>query len=322
MIVCLCILLVLSMLFREEGVSLFTKDRTQLLKAVLPWAVILHHLSLRTNMIADFNEVGVYAVGLFFFISGFGLEKKKERISVDITQLPNRLTKLLLPLVVPIISYLALNYFFDGNVTRAISNSLRDWCIILPYTWYVLNLLIFYIVYYILSWLIKGTKGFILAITIAIFVISALLMLFDGTSAHYSSNFAFIAGILYCHIEGDVIKHFPSKKSIWVLMLIVIVATYLSKHSFRLSSAWNVPLYSMAVIALISRIPFQNRCIDFVAKYSYELYICQSIAFVILNKLSVSDNFIYILLALPLCFIIAIICHHVTLQLQQLLTKK
>lgn len=321
MIVCLCILLMLSIL-SQGGMSLFTKDRTQLLKAVLPWAVILHHLSLRTNMIADFNEVGVYAVGLFFFISGFGLEKKKERISVDITQLPNRLTKLLLPLVVPIIFYFALIFLGGSNVTRAISNSLRDWCIILPYTWYVLNLLIFYIIYYILSWLIKDTKGFIISIAIAIFVISILLMLFDSTSAHYSSNFAFIAGIIYCHIEGNVIKHFSSKKSIWVLMLIVIIATYLSKHPFRLSSAWNVPLYSMAVIALISRIPFQNRCIDFVAKYSYELYICQSIAFVILNKLSVSDNFIYILLALPLCLIIAIICHHVTLQLQQLLTKK
>lgn len=322
MIVCLCILLVLSIFSKEGGGSLFTKDRTQLLKAVLPWAVILHHLSLRTNMIADFNEVGVYAVGLFFFISGFGLEKKKERISVDITQLPNRLTKLLLPLVVPIIALLVLEYLLGDNVTRTICNSLRDWCIILPYTWYVLNLLIFYICYYVLSWLIKSTRRFVFAMTGAIFVISVLLMLFDGTSAHYASNFAFVAGIIYCHIEGNVIKHFPSKKSIWVLMLIVIVATYFSKHPFRLSSAWNVPLYSFAAIALISRIPFQNRGIDFVAKYSYELYICQSIAFVILNKLSVSDNLVYILLALPLCFIIAIVCHHTTLLLQQLVKKE
>lgn len=257
-----------------------------------------------------------------FLFQALVLKKKKERISVNVTQLPSRLTKLLLPLVVPIIFYLALKYFFCGNVIRAISNCLRDWCIILPYTWYVLNLLIFYIIYYVLSWLIKGTKGFIISITIAIFVISIILMLFDDTSAHYASYLAFIAGIIYCHIEGNVIKHFPSKKSIWALMLIVVVATYFSKHPFRLSSAWNVPLYSIAAIALISRIPFQNKSIDFVAKYSYELYICQSIAFVILDKLAVNRNMVYILLALPLCFIIAIFCHHVTLQLQQLVTKK
>ena len=76
MISCLIPLLVLSIIIRG-GVAPFSKDRTTLLKAVLPWVIILHHLSLKTNLLGDFNEAGVYVVGLFFYISGYGLEKKR-----------------------------------------------------------------------------------------------------------------------------------------------------------------------------------------------------------------------------------------------------
>lgn len=203
-----------------------------------------------------------------------------------------------------------------------IKNSLSDWCVILPYTWFILNLLIFYIVYYCLSHYLRDTKMFLTALTIALLVISVLLMLLDGTSAHYSSNFAFLAGIIYCHIEGNVIKTFATKKSVFILMLIVVIATYFGTHPFRLSSSWNVPTYSIAVIALVSRMPFQNKVIDFLSKYSYDLYICQSIAFLIINKLFVLSDLTYILLALPLCFIIAVVCHHATNSLQHLVIQE
>ena len=322
MISCLFVLLVISIIIKG-GVNPFSKDRTTLLKAVLPWVIILHHLSLRTNLLGDFNEAGVYVVGLFFFISGYGLEKKKVGgANNSIGQLPKRLSKLLWPLIVPIVLYLVLVICFGGDVVGKIKNSLRDWCVILPYTWFILNLLIFYIVYYGLSHCLRDTKMFLTALAIALLAISVLLMLFDGTSAHYSSNFAFLAGIIYCHIEGNVIKTFATKRSVFILMLIVVIATYFGTHPFRLSSSWNVPIYSIAVIALVSRMPFQSTGIDFLSKYSYDLYICQSIAFLIINKLFVLSDWAYIILALPLCFIIAVVCHHATNSLQHLVTQE
>ena len=321
MISCLIVLLVLSILIQGKVVP-FSKDRTTLLKAVLPWVIILHHLSLRTNLLGDFIEAGVYVVGLFFFISGYGLEKKRMVGAKNyLKQLPKRLSKLLLPLVVPIVIYLVLIISFGGNAVGVIKNSLRDWCIILPYTWFILNLLIFYIVYYGLAHFIRDTKMFLTAMAIALLIISVFLMLFDGTSAHYASNFAFLAGIAYCHIEGNVMKTFATKKGVLVLMLISVIATYFGTHPFRLSSSWNVPIYSIAVIALVTRMPFNNKGIDFLSKYSYDLYICQSIVFVILNKLFVLSNWAYIILALPLCFIVAVVCHQATKLLQQLVTK-
>ena len=322
MISCLIVLLILSIII-QGGLVPFSKDRTTLLKAVLPWVIILHHLSLKTNLLGDFNEAGVYVVGLFFFISGYGLEKKKVgEANNSIRQLPKRLSKLLWPLVVPVVLYLILVICFGGDVVGLIKNSLRDWCIILPYTWFILNLLIFYVVYYCLAHYIRDTKMFIILMAIALLIISMLLMLLDGTSAHYSSNFAFLAGIIYCHIEGNAIKTFATKKSVFVLMLIAVVATYFGTHPFRLSSSWNVPIYSIAVIALVSRIPFKNKGIDFMSKYSYDLYICQSIAFLILNKLFVLSDLTYIILALPLCFIIAIVCHQATKSVQQLIIQE
>lgn len=221
--------------------------------------------------------------------------------------------KLLWPLVVPIVFYLILVNCFGGDVVGIIKGCMPNWCIILPYTWFILNLLIFYIFYYCLAHYIQGTKVFLIAMTVALLIISVLLMLFDGTSAHYASNFAFLAGIAYCHFEGSFIKYFRSFKSIIFLMLIVVIATYFGTHPFRLSSSWNVPIYSTAVITLVTRMMFRNNVIDFLSKYSYDIYICQCIAFLILNKLSGLSNLAYILLALPMCFAIAFVCHNVTL---------
>lgn len=78
MITCLCVLVILTVCLGHEGIRKFQRQQTSLLKVVLPWVIILHHLTLKTNMLRDFNEAGVYVVGLFFFISGFGLEKKRE----------------------------------------------------------------------------------------------------------------------------------------------------------------------------------------------------------------------------------------------------
>ena len=211
---------------------------------------------------------------------------------------------------------------FDGDVVGVIRRSLSDWCIVLPYTWFILNLLIFYVVYYCIAQYINCTKMFLTAMAIALLIISVLLMLFDGTSAHYASNFAFLAGIAYCHVEGNIINTFSTKKAVFVMMSIVVVATYFATHPFRLSSSWNVPIYSIAVIALVTRMKFKNKGIDIVSQYSYELYICQSIAFMILNKFFVLSNWTYIILALPLCFIVAVVCHQATKSLQQIVTQE
>ena len=58
--------------------SLLTLEQTKILKAVLPIAIIIGHISFAHphTIISDFRYYGDYAVGMFFFISGYGLQYK------------------------------------------------------------------------------------------------------------------------------------------------------------------------------------------------------------------------------------------------------
>ena len=54
----------------------FDKSKTTLMKAVLPFIIIIHHLSnhfLDTAWIHPFYYAGISVVILFFFISGYGI---------------------------------------------------------------------------------------------------------------------------------------------------------------------------------------------------------------------------------------------------------
>lgn len=66
------LLLLVALIAQKKAVLSFDKDNSAFLKAILPLFIILSH-SHAVNGI----EHGTYYVGLFFFISGYGLEVKR-----------------------------------------------------------------------------------------------------------------------------------------------------------------------------------------------------------------------------------------------------
>ena len=90
---------------RKEAFT-FDLSNTALLKAILPFFIILGHAAHAVKS-SLFDGLGVYVVALFFFVSGYGLEYKRSVDSKDSMHLlVNRIVKLLFPLVVPIIIYM------------------------------------------------------------------------------------------------------------------------------------------------------------------------------------------------------------------------
>ena len=98
------------------------KSRCDILKAILPFAIVLAHLSFYTHnpIIQNFRYSGPYVVGLFFFISGYGLEYKYHNNGLDFSMFPHRVKKLLTPLIFPIVLYLVLLYCFQYDVLTTI----------------------------------------------------------------------------------------------------------------------------------------------------------------------------------------------------------
>ena len=85
------ILMLLALCFKG-GLGTFDKSHTAILRAVIPFGIIIHHISQGQGICSDFLTFGPYGVGLFFFISGYGLQAKYELKRVIVKELKEEST--------------------------------------------------------------------------------------------------------------------------------------------------------------------------------------------------------------------------------------
>ena len=142
------LIIVIALLGAKKTTPCFDKSNSALLKAILPFFIILHHVV----KMPEFQTLGTYVVALFFFMSGYGLEYKRTGTSVySIGEIGSRITKLITPIVVPLILYVVLRWCTEEVSFKFIVDSLRSYELILPYSWFVLTLLQLYLIFYIVN---------------------------------------------------------------------------------------------------------------------------------------------------------------------------
>lgn len=102
------LLLTISCLSKNKDKEFtFSIEKTELLKAILPFFIVLGHCSLTYAVFMDFSKTGAFVVSLFFFMSGYGLEKKRLNSTVDNNYIVNRIKSILIPGVIPASIYLS-----------------------------------------------------------------------------------------------------------------------------------------------------------------------------------------------------------------------
>ena len=275
----LCLLLYSLVLFapRKEAFT-FDLSNTALLKAMLPFFIIVGHAAHAVKS-SVFDGLGVYVVALFFFVSGYGLEYKRSVYSTDskgsMHLLVNRIVKLLLPLVVPMIVYVGIRWAAEGIGFGFIYQSICSYEIILPYSWFIISLVQMYILYYVSHYIhlkyLKG-EGFLVLLSVLITLYIAILYFLHIQSTYYCSLYGFLAGVLFRYYE-PIIKKIKFKSLLAsVLLLSSIVIMIMRLPCTMLYNSW---IFCVACALIISLITLKGRIIDFFSKISYEMYICQ-----------------------------------------------
>lgn len=157
MLVIFFIILLFLILRPTNQISSFTKERTQLLKALLPFGVIVHHF-FKIHEVSfwsdDTQSLGSYIVAVFFFISGYGLSNKRiiKKESIGAKYILCQIKRLFLPLLFVAIIFHSLNYWLNGAHLDYI-DVCHKWLLgapPLPYTWFIMTY-ISIIVLYVLS---------------------------------------------------------------------------------------------------------------------------------------------------------------------------
>ena len=290
------ILLAFSFFKKKESIS-FDKDNSAFLKAILPFFIIWNHT------IPDGGH-GTYWVGLFFFISGYGLECK--RLSVNKMQWGGRFLKIIIPLILPLTAYIVIRELTAGFSFNDVIQSLKRYELILPHTWFIITILTLYIFFIIASKL--SQKYFLPIIAVIITIYIAVLYVLKVESSLYSSEYGFLAGILFYHIEPYLQKYM---KQLWIGLVLLCISLIFYEVIPPFEMFYNMWLFALAVAVLLTTVITKNGIIKFFSEISYEVYLCQAVG----NALAcmLTNNVIYVFIITScISVIMAIVFHKLT----------
>lgn len=264
--------------------------------------VILHHISQRVSLGAlppDFTRVGYLAVAVFLFLSGYGLQKKNlSDPSYSRGFLLKRIPAILIPYIIMSLIYWLI-YAFLGDV-RSFDTIWHNFIVngdpIVWFSWYVICILYFYIVFYFLIKIFRNNRtgtilGGIVFCILYIFICSRL-----GFGLWwYQTSFVFVIGVVFSSYEENILK-FIKKYYPVTLLLSLTFFIVLAKHKWEIY--WLTPslktefllvavlsfLFILCFFALTLKLRVNNKILDFLGTISFEIYMVQGALMLILRN--------------------------------------
>lgn len=314
---------IIALLFVSPSSKKFDINKSKFLKAILPYGVILGHISAYNTSQFSIAKIGPFIVGVFFFISAYGLECKRQSGEISFSGIWNRLYKILIPLIIPILLYVICLYFKGDNIYEILFENIKNYQLILPFTWFIIILCVFYFIFYLFSSISNQSNGrFLLFTFITVCVFSVInFLLFRKTAAYTNfSCLCFPAGIFYKQYEKHIIYFLEQKMHYIFLILLFLMTGIVTNFNYLLPI--TILVWSMLIIVLSTIINVQeSKLLNFFSQISYEVYVCQGITFLYLPpKFENIPGLIHILITFFLTIIIAMFCHYSTGVLKKFIT--
>jgi len=265
---------------------------TGAVKAIAAVAVVFHHLSQlleHTSLFsAVFIKMGIFAVSLFFFYSGYGLMKsyRTKQHYAD-----TFFVRRILSIAVPYLGFTALYWAVTAVLQRPYSLgevllSFVNGSPLVYDSWYILTILVFYVFFYFLMRLFREKHMLIFLGSLLWLVLWVILCKARGLGFHwYNSAIALCCGIFFGTAEETVLPLI--KRYYWLWLLLLLPATpVVMVLSGRLGSEgipalvlrWASCLGFVGIVLLAtSKIRLGNPILSFLNRISFELYLTHRI---------------------------------------------
>ena len=265
------------------GVSdeFMSKDYTTSLRGVCALAIMLCHIRI-TNFapLNVFNYLGNPIVGIFFFLSGYGMLTRIKQIGID-NYMNGFILKRCVPLFVEYIFVWIFNFvcmfLVSGNF-----NFLKE--IITPHSWFIIMIEVLYIVFYIGYKLFKDNlKGLIIFVTIFELALIIALSAFGVGKFWYLSLLCFSGGMIYSVVNLNEKKTLPLIYGFGALAVVASGAEYVLSDKPKIIVLWaliyNVSILSLVIFVLsVGRyVRFKNPVFELCGKMSLEIYLLHGV---------------------------------------------
>lgn len=278
------------------------------MKAVMALMIVADHMALfyGVSFLRPFIEFGAPIVSVFFFISGYGLQVSycKRRDDYLNHFFSRRFWKVLAPYLIATALFCILIWDPDKNWGKDLLSTFTEGKPILPFSWFVIELLYFYLAFFVSYRFFLGPwRLFVMCIFMA-------LLFYLSIHLHYGngwwiSSLAFPAGIVfatqekrvYSFLEGSPARYWFSQ----LVLAIVFILCYLGGRLLGKYYLWTVCYICIPLIValVVARLPLERlnvKAVSFLATISYEIYLCQGIAMEVLRgRFYIQNNALFVI---------------------------
>ena len=256
----------------------YDKQKADLLKAIFPFCIIIHHLA-HYNLpgISIFEWIGIWVMYLFFAMSGYGLVisyiKKQEYINGFLRR---SIPKLFIPYIIAFVLF-TIYRFLDGMDVYSQVELFRDKGLFsfIPTSWFIYILSLLYVFFFVVFRYSNSNIAIKVLLTACLVIGYCLIAPHLGISRwRYDKCPAFIAGMIFALFDSHKAKFVR-----WHVFLAIGVLLGL------LSLPWGHkldPIYYPSIIFLIMFALrggniMKSRIIKFFSSISLEMFIIQYI---------------------------------------------
>lgn len=187
----------------------YDKPKANLLKAIFPFCIIVHHLA-KYNLpgIGIFNWIGIWVMYLFFAMSGYGLVisyiKKPDYINGF---LKRSLPKLFVPYIITLLVFVVYRYF--NNVDQIEFFRTKRLFSFVPTSWFIYILSLFYSFFFIVFRYVKAN------VIIKVLLVSFLVLAYCYVAPYigffhweYDKCPAFVVGMVFALANSSIKEKF------------------------------------------------------------------------------------------------------------------
>jgi len=262
-------------------------QNTSALRGICAIEIMLGHIGISTRNIIQFpnKKAGILFVGLFLMISGyglmFGLDNKKDYLK---NFWPKRLGKMIPIFLIILIVDFILNK--EISLSRATGGA----------KWYVYELIILYILFYISYSLFK--KNQLAIVFLVSMALAFLFWLFKFDNPWYGSTLCFPLGMAYYKIKkktGDItnLKRIILVMGLFFITGVTILGFFLWDELFvGVFLCRNIASVSFcfAILLILEKFTIGNKMSLMLGMISYEIYLIHGIFIRIFEKNLIIEN--------------------------------
>jgi peptidoglycan/LPS O-acetylase OafA/YrhL len=248
------------------------------------WIVFGHigiSMSGKNGLFLMMEKLNLAIVGMFFFLSGYGLEKSLERKEGYLNSfIPKKAARLLLMTWVQFgVTELCLYLVSFPRDYSGVSGVLKEYANNL--NWYMWEIAIMYLIFFISHIIFKDRKAYFAAAILALALTEAILYYLGAYAACYSC-LAFPAGMIF-YSKREIIGRNEASMfgNMFILAMALCCATgfsmVLPKESTLAVLGKNFFCVSFAffMLVLFLRLDISSKILKFLAKISPEIYLYQ-----------------------------------------------